>query len=62
MITSLGTGATVTNGCASSHCTKKHLPGERIHKHEYKGQDPVHPDIQNTSRQITHEETNKEKS
>ncbi len=28
----------------------------------FEGQDPLHPDIHNTYRQITHEETNKEKS
>ena len=54
--------ATVPDGCASSHCTKKHLPGERQHPHEDEVEDPVQRDIPNTDNHITHQETKKRKA
>ena len=54
--------ATVPDGCASSHCTKKHLPGERQHPHEDEVEDPVQRDIPNTDKHITHQETKKRKA
>ena len=54
--------ATVPDGCASSHCTKKHLPGERQHQHEDEVEDPVPRDIPNANKHITHKETKKRKA
>ena len=54
--------ATVPDGCASSHCTKKHLPGERQHPHEDEVEDPVQRDIPNTDNHITHQETKQRKA
>jgi len=54
--------ATVPDGCASSHCTKKHLPGERQHQHEDEVEDPVPRDIPNANNHITHKETKKRKA